>query len=114
MQNTNVDAPPSEGITNPDIKKSMIGGVYGQPDQEEIMSPYKKKRGTLVKLKTIDSDSDDQQDTGLDLSIKKQTTIMIEADYDILEQVFDKIQKNYNEKKEQFEKYENMSIVEKD
>jgi hypothetical protein len=35
------------------------------------MSPYKKKRGTLVKLKTIDSDSDDQQDTGLDLSIKK-------------------------------------------
>jgi len=86
-------------------KKEEIGisAYKSNNDQVEIMSPFRKRKGTLQKLKRPDSDSDE----GGQSSSKKP-----DHDFKDLQPVFDKIVLNLAQKHDEFDKLKSCSLAE--
>jgi len=65
--------------------------------QEEIASPWRKKRGTLVKLQVNDEDNEEAEFEKLDEAHKK------------LKPIFEKVLANFQQKQQDFEALKKLS-----
>lgn len=83
-------------------KSEDVGIIKAQKEQynqvEEIQSPWRKKRGTLVKLQTKDDDNEDAELEKLDEAHKK------------LKPIFEQVLKNFQQKQQDFEALKKLSV----
>ena len=68
--------------------------------QDEVASPFRKKRGTLVKLKTIDTDDSDEDRDQQDAFNKIQPLFtLIESSFDEKKQMFDDLKNSTHDER---------------